>query len=654
MMTLCVSLITEGKGGGDVSQGIAGTKLPASTTPPWARPTPSPVRVALVNMPFAIADRPSIQCGLLKAVLSAAGHAVDVHYLNLALAARLGGAFYHRLASPRRNNQLLGDWLFSRAVFDDLPEPAQYLANTPAVEESCQELGLSFDELCEFRSGLLPKFLDECVEEVDWSRYSVVGFTSTFEQHVAVLALARRIKNVAPGTTMVIGGANVDDEMGPETIRAFPWVDFAVVGEGEATLCNLVERVAEGLSPLGLPGVVGRTGEDVVSGGRSPSIVDLDSLPDPDYEDYFDALVALGPERVVGDRLPLLLVESSRGCWWGQKHHCTFCGLNTNGMAFRSKSPERVLAELTRLSQRHALLNFEAVDNIMDPRYMRGLWDVLAEERYDFRFFYEVKANLSRAQLRTMARAGVHAIQPGIESLSTGVLSLMRKGTTLLDNVRVLKWARHYDVRAGWNLLTGFPGESRQNHEEQAGVIPLLTHLQPPTGIGRVWLERFSPFFFDPQFPVRNRRPEPAYGYVYPSTVDLEKIAYFFAYEMDGVAEVPLELRDAVARWRNAWQGSPRPSLVYQRAPDWLQILDRRDPSDPGVVALHGVRADAYEACGDWQRTPQQVAKRLGGCGRAVPPVTEVREMLDEFCAAGLMLREAGRYLSLAHPVGAR
>jgi hypothetical protein len=75
-----------------------------------------PQRVALVNMPFAGAERPSIQCGLLKAELASAGHRVDVHYLNLELAAELGRELYDGVAALR-SDDLLGEWLFSTAAF---------------------------------------------------------------------------------------------------------------------------------------------------------------------------------------------------------------------------------------------------------------------------------------------------------------------------------------------------------------------------------------------------------------------------------------------------------------------------------------------------------------------------------------------------------
>ncbi|MGX1778668.1 RiPP maturation radical SAM C-methyltransferase [Nocardia brasiliensis] len=631
-------------------------ELTLTSADPWHRTADRPARVALVNMPFAIADRPSIQCGLLKAVLTAAGHRVDVHYLNMRLSAQLGASAYHRLASPRRNNLLLGDWLFSSSAFDGIPEANAYLAGVPGVSEACTELEMEFDDLCELRSCTLPAFLDSCVDRFDWARYDIIGFTSTFEQHVAALAFARRLKQRHPQLTIVFGGANVDDEMGVETMRAFDWVDLVVVGEGEVPLAELVSRVKAGESPLGIPGVVGRHPDGSVSGSsRSRPVSDMDSLPDPDYDDYFSTLFEIGPSIVIEDPLPMLLVESSRGCWWGQKHHCTFCGLNTNGMRYRSKSPGAVMNQLARLSRRHSLLNFEAVDNIMDHSYIKELWSTLADERYDYRFFYEVKANLSREHVKIMAEAGISAIQPGIESLSTRILRLMRKGTTMLDNIRVLKWARHYEVKAGWNLLTGFPGERVEDYLEQAAVIPLLTHLWPPTGVGRVWLERFSPYFFDDTFPVRDRRPEPAYRFIYPqSRVDLDKIAYFFQYEMDDVVVPPKEIHEAVEKWRQAWHKQTPPSLVYQRAPDWLQLLDRRDVDNPAIAALHDAEAAAYEICVDWQRTPDHVVQRLAAAGYPGGTVPEVQTMLDRFCDAGVMLREGNRYLSLANPVRPR
>jgi ribosomal peptide maturation radical SAM protein 1 len=592
-------------------------------------------------MPFAVADRPSIQCGLLAAVLQSAGHDAAVRYVNVELAAALGGDRYHVLAAPRRNQQLLGEWLYSFAAFGERGEPEAYRWEC-GLDESCEEMGWTYEELTELREQTLPALLDGWAADDYWDGADVVGFTSTFEQNVAALALGRRLKERYPHLVTVYGGANFDGVMGAEYARAFPWIDYAVIGEGEIALCHLLDSLGRGGQGDGIPGVV-RQGHPSAEATRATSVEAMDDLPPPDYRDYFTAIFRPEHSGATTD-LPLLLVETARGCWWGQKHHCTFCGLNNSSLTFRSKTPEVVLRDLRELSKRYSILNFEAVDNIMDMRYLPRMWAALANEPFDYRFFYEVKANLTREQLRTLFAAGVSSIQPGIESLSTHVLKLMRKGTTVLHNVRVLKWAHYYGMSVGWNVLLGFPGERPEDYARQAALIPLLHHLPPPSGAGPVWMERFSPMFFDASFPVRAKAPEPAYRHIYPNAVDVSKTAYFFQYEMDGVVDeaVTQPVVDAVDRWRAAWEQSP--SLVYQRAPDWMQILDRRDPENPGIVALHDEDAAICEAIGDRERTAAAVAEALSLSADLVEGV------LERLCGQGLAIEDEGRYLGLAMP----
>src|SRR5260370_24175623 len=185
---------------------------------------------------------------------------------------------------------------------------------------------------------------------------------------------------------------------------------------------------------------------------------DLDALAVPDFGDYFAGLEqSTGGSNVV----PTLLFETSRGCWWGAKSHCTFCGLNGGAMAFRSKSARRALEELEYLVQRWRIENVEAVDNILDMKYFRDVLPALAEWKWPLQLFYEVKSNLSREQVHLLRDAGVRRIQPGIESLNDHILKLMKKGTTALRNIQLLKWCQEYGVTAEWSMLYGFPGETR-------------------------------------------------------------------------------------------------------------------------------------------------------------------------------------------------
>src|SRR5262249_43548997 len=154
-----------------------------------------------------------------------------------------------------------------------------------------------------------------------------------------------------------------------------------------------------------------------------------------------------------------LLIETAKGCWWGERSHCVFCSLNDQTIAFRAKSPERVLSEMRDQSRRYRSLSFRAVDSIFDDAFFSGLLPRL--EGYDFDLYFESKANLTEPQLEAMARAGVREFLVGIDSLSSGVLKLMRKGGTALQNVQLLKWARRHGIRTEWALLYRCPGETR-------------------------------------------------------------------------------------------------------------------------------------------------------------------------------------------------
>src|SRR5579884_3194977 len=117
-------------------------------------------RVALVNMPFVSPLRPSIQIGLLKAIVRRAGFPVDDYYFNVALAARLGLRVYDQLTDP-------GDMLFAYAAFGEEAAPAEAFASVLAAELH------DFDaaRLVELRDRTVPAFVEECLNSTDWGAY---------------------------------------------------------------------------------------------------------------------------------------------------------------------------------------------------------------------------------------------------------------------------------------------------------------------------------------------------------------------------------------------------------------------------------------------------------------------------------------------------
>jgi ribosomal peptide maturation radical SAM protein 1 len=320
-------------------------------------------------------------------------------------------------------------------------------------------------------------------------------------------------------------------------------------------------------------------------------------------------------------------------------------------MGFRAKSPQRVAAELATQARRYRSFRFEAVDNILDTAYLSGLFPELAASGTTYDIFYEVKANLSREQLKLLSQGGVTHLQPGVESLSTRVLGLMRKGVRAGQNINVLRWGQYYGITISWNILWGFPGESADDYREQAAVIPHLMHLRPPVGVGRLWLERFSPLFTQPDSGVRVRSPEPGYRYVYPNSFDLGKVAYFFEYELadplpdDAYAGV----RKTVEDWRAAWEQATPPTLTYFSAPGFLQIYDGRHFGAEGTYTFEGDLAEIYLTCVDRPIGAGAVRERLD---RRLP-LEAIQVAFAEFAERGLMFVDGSAAVALALPAGA-
>ncbi|WP_346158548.1 radical SAM protein, partial [Nonomuraea recticatena] len=221
-------------------------------------------------------------------------------------------------------------------------------------------------------------------------------------------------------------------------------------GPGEDAFADLLRQVAEGADLRSTGRLVTRGGQaqvgELVTGER------LD-VPTPSYDGFFEQLAEAGLSDLEAEvSLP---VEFSRGCWWGAKTHCTFCGLNGATMRYRSKHPDSVAAELKHMMDRYGVLDFFAVDNILDLGYLDTALPAVEELRTDHSLFFEVKANMEWADIRRMRRAGVRSVQPGIESISTEGLRALKKGATAFQNVRFLLGCAEFGVLPVWNILSG-------------------------------------------------------------------------------------------------------------------------------------------------------------------------------------------------------
>jgi ribosomal peptide maturation radical SAM protein 1 len=535
--------------------------------------------------------RPSLALGTLQQALIDRGLRARSSYLNVLFAEEIGLDINEGIIDKVPTDLLLGEWLFSAAL-DHEPNGARAEGYRRVIQRC---LSASFAAVEHLRETAVPKFIATAAQSIVAGRPTIVGFTLMFQQTAASLAIARAVKAIDPEIVICLGGANCHGPMGAVLLRHFAQVDYVFTGEADHSFPLFVERVRAGASIADISGVIYR---DRKPAAVPPSLVaNMDDLPIPNYEDYFRQLADLSEADRVRPSIPF---ESARGCWWGQKHHCTFCGLNGEGMAFRSKSPERVMAELDELANRHRVRRFSAADNILAMNHITSVMARLAGRLpgdQPGRLFYEVKSNLNEQQLETLAKAGVVWIQPGIESLSDDILRIMRKGVSALLNIRLLRNCCELGIGLLWNMLHGFPGETAAAYRQMAAFIPMLEHLQPPKGCFPIRLDRFSPNFESAaEFGFTQIVPAAAYAAIFDlPDASLRDMAYFFegvATEIADGESVGL-LKSAIAAWWLSWyERKVRPMLQsYSVAPGKI-VLDTRAVAQAPVHYLDAEEAE--------------------------------------------------------------
>jgi ribosomal peptide maturation radical SAM protein 1 len=592
--------------------------------------------VLLVSTPFGSLDRPALGLGLLQAQLAHRGIPCWTRHLGFDFADRIGADEYRWLAGEVPYTSFAGEWVFAASLSPGLDGAAyvrEVLRGTWGLDER------AVARVLRVRRAVEP-FLEACVAAPGWREVDVVGFTSTFAQNVASLALATRLKARYPHLVTVIGGANVEGEMGRAIHAAYRAIDVVVSGEGDRTLPALVDALGSGRALDEVPGVVFRRDGASVATGTAPLVQDLDALPPADHDPFFAdrarSTAAAGPS-------PRLLIETSRGCWWGAKQHCTFCGLNGGSMRFRSKSADRVLDELRTLHRRYGIAHIDVVDNILDMHYFTTLLPTLADaEDLDLGLFYEVKANLTLEQVQLLAAAGVRGIQPGIESLSDHVLQLMNKGTTTLQNVQLLRWCEEQGVVAEWNLLYGFPGEDPADYEAMLPIIDAIDFLRPPSGLGPVRLDRFSPYHADPaRHGIVDVRAMAVYHHLYDlPEAELARVACYFDFTYED-GRRPLSYAGPVVDRVQRWMASGSSGRLTQRRDGDRIVLTDTRPSSRGEVALAGWRAEVYAAA-------DRVATLARLQGRTGVPADRLERFVDACVTRRLLLRTGDRVLALA------
>ncbi len=547
----------------------------------------SSMHVTLVSMPWAIFNRPSIQLGSLKSFLASRPEGIGVRACHpyLRIAEAVGTGTYRAVS---RSNWA-GEALFSALLFPEQAEEAEKLFR--------REMGGAGSPDFAGLTATLAREVERWLDEQELEHSLLLGFSVCFSQLLSSLYAARAVRKRYPDLPVVFGGSACTAELGRSLLKVFAEIDFVITGEGELPLYELTRFLAgRGAFPahsvLGWDAPGKRRGTD--GEARATGIRDINTLPYPDYDDYFREM-----EQVATSFIPVLPLEFSRGCWWNR---CAFCNLNLQWHGYRFKNHARMLAELVHLAKRHQCLDFTFTDNALPLREAERFFRDMAGYGRDIRFFAEIRALKKLETWQVYERGGLRSVQVGIEALSDSLLRRMDKGVTVMENVAAMKFAQAAGMELDGNLILEFPGSTEEEVRETLAVLEMVLPFRPLTGAA-FFLGHGSPVWCHPDaYGIRAILPHPANRRLFPAGILQRLDLLIKSYRGDRGRQVRLwrPVRQKLGEWAEFHRSRRDPSLPplsYRDGGDFLIIRQEV----PGASALHhrlrGLSRKIYLAC---------------------------------------------------------
>ena len=632
----------------------------------WACPEET-ARVALLSAPFTFPPIPSIALSIFQRALSEAGIAARVLYPMFPFLHLMGAEQVQRVFNVP-GFQSVCEYLFAPLADPSCGEPPERFVQAVFPErppEERQEMVRLLRYGRECASGIV----EATALRVVRMGAGILAASSIYAQQNASLAVCRRVKELNPDVVTLIGGTNVSGEMGLAVLRRYPSVDFVSFGEGDETIVPFCRAVLSGEhGPLPF-GILGKADAGVAEAPHRLTR-DMNTVCAPDYRDYFAEISreragAYGPSllpREEGDGGSAafsddsffgrtVFLEGSRGCWWGQKHPCSFCGLNGQVNVYREKKPEKLLREIREAVDAHPGCMIQLSDNVLGAAMFRELLPALEADAREYRLSAEVKTNLRESDVAALARAGFRWVQPGIESLNDHLLALMGKGNTAVHHAALLKYCRRSYIHPFWHLLYGVPGEEARDYEETVALIPLLTHLPPPTGANPILFQRFSRYALHPEAFGLELTPDRGSRFCFGGDeAFLRQTAMY--YNLTGGPfletkrrhqELYRKLSDAAEMWKGLRSGNVSPDLIMVRTKEGISLLDTRPCRARLMTRLTGAACAVYQLA-DAPVSPDAVREALKGTYSAA----EIDEAAARMEEDRLLLRLSGKLLALA------
>jgi anaerobic magnesium-protoporphyrin IX monomethyl ester cyclase len=264
------------------------------------------------------------------------------------------------------------------------------------------------------------------------------------------------------GCTVIVCGADATDHHADYLTHG---ADFCILGEGEETLLELLNRLSAGEDASQIPGLASR---NTLHPSRRPDITDLDKLPFPAWD-----LVDVEKYRSIWIKRHgyfSMNMVTTRGC----PYHCNWCAKPIWGQRYNSRSPENVAAEMSWIKQTYHPDHIWFADDILGlkPNWIEKFARLLHEANALITFKCLQRADLvNEKTAKALAYAGCKTVWIGAESGSQKILDAMEKGDTVEDIYNAARHLHASGIQVGFFLQFGYPGETWEDVQKTLKMV---------------------------------------------------------------------------------------------------------------------------------------------------------------------------------------